>query len=72
MAALFAVLHEGEPMPEQAPTLQQAILWIARLGGFLALKSDCSPGLKVLWRRWSRLTDIVRTWSIAQRHFSPL
>jgi Transposase Tn5 dimerisation domain len=69
--ALFAVMHEGEAMPNQAPTLQQAILWIARLGGFLARKRDGSPGVKVLWRGWSRLTDIVRTWSIAQRHFSP-
>ena len=69
--ALFAVMHEGKSMPEQAPTLEQAILWIARLGGFLARKRDGAPGVKVLWRGWSRLTDIVRTWSIAQRHFSP-
>ena len=29
--ALHAVVCQGEPLPSQAPTLQQAVLWIARL-----------------------------------------
>jgi len=69
--ALHAVVCTGEDMPTQAPTLQQAVLWIARLGGFLARKRDGFPGVKVLWLGWSRLTDIVRTWLIAKEHFSP-
>lgn len=68
--ALYAVLHEGEAIPPQTPTLQQAILWIARLGGFLARKRDGAPGVKVIWRGWSRLTDVIHTWNIAKRHFS--
>lgn len=68
--ALHAVVCTGEAMPTQAPTLQQAVLWIARLGGFLARNRDGAPGVKVLWLGWSRLTDIVRTWVIAKEHFS--
>ena len=32
------------------PTIRQAIVWIAQLGGFLARKGDGEPGLKTLWR----------------------
>jgi len=32
------------------PTLQEAMIWVARLGGFLARKGDGLPGLKTLWR----------------------
>ena len=41
------------------PTLQQAVMWIARLGGFLARKSDGNPGLKTLWRGLKRLGDLM-------------
>ncbi|MBL7993418.1 MAG: hypothetical protein JNN25_18415 [Candidatus Kapabacteria bacterium] len=69
--ALHAVVCTGEDMPTEAQTLEQAVLWIARLGGFLARKRDGFPRVKVLWLGWSRLTDIVRTWLIAKEHFSP-
>jgi IS4 transposase len=32
------------------PTLREAMIWVARLGGFLARKGDGLPGLKTLWR----------------------
>ena len=41
-----AVVCTGEAMPTEAPTLEQAVLWIARLGGFLARKRDGFPGGK--------------------------
>jgi hypothetical protein len=62
--ALYAYHHKTTHLPDQPPTLQQATLWLARLGGFLARKSDGEPGVKVLWRGWLRLADIVQTWLI--------
>lgn len=47
-------------------TIQQAMLYIAKLGGFLARKRDGMPGIKVLWRGWIRLTDITNTWRLAK------
>lgn len=44
---------------EQPPTLQQAVRWIAQLGGFLARKHDGEPGVKTLWRGLRRLDDMV-------------
>jgi hypothetical protein len=41
------------------PTLHQAMLWIARLGGFLARKGDGEPGLKTLWRGYTKLHHML-------------
>lgn len=60
--ALYAFVHQTPLWPEQPPSLAQATLWLAQLGGFLGRKSDGSPGVQVLWRGWSRLVDIVHTW----------
>ena len=49
----------GQPLPEQAPRLRQAVRWIARLGGFLGRKHDGEPGVKVLWRGLQTLQAMV-------------
>ena len=41
------------------PTMRQAMLWIARLGGFLARKGDGEPGLKTLWRGYTKLHHML-------------
>ena len=62
--ALFAFIKRTQRLPADPPSLRQAIRWIAQLGGFLGRKGDGEPGVKVLWRGWSRLQDIVATWTI--------
>lgn len=62
--ALYAFHHRSQRLPSQPPSLHQATRWIAQLGGFLARKGDGEPGVKVLWRGWTRLHDIADTWSI--------
>ena len=58
LAALYTFLHK-QPIPDSlAPTIHQAIRWIAQLGGFLNRKRDGEPGVTVIWRGWQRLTDI--------------
>lgn len=63
--ALYAFIHRSQSVPDTAPSLRQAVRWIGQLGGFLARKGDGEPGVKVLWRGWTRLQDIVQTWSIS-------
>ncbi|MBC7913367.1 MAG: IS4 family transposase [Pyrinomonadaceae bacterium] len=41
------------------PTLQQAVVMLARLGGFLARKNDGPPGIKNLWRGMQKLHVIL-------------
>lgn len=55
----------GDPTPAtECPTQAQAIRWIAQLGGFIGRKRDGQPGVKVLWRGWQRLQDIVAIWKL--------
>jgi hypothetical protein len=59
LAALYTFLHK-QPMPDSLlPTVHQATLWVAQLGGFLARKHDGAPGVTVIWRGWQRLADIA-------------
>jgi len=41
-------------------TQQNLWIHIARLGGFLARKSDGNPGWQTLWRGWNRLREMTR------------
>jgi hypothetical protein len=62
--ALYAYVRRTRQLPSSPPTLRQATRWIAQLGGFLGRKGDGDPGVKVLWRGWQRLQDIVAAWQI--------
>jgi hypothetical protein len=50
---------------EKASDIGEVVVWIARLGGFLARKSDGMPGTLTLWRGWKRLTDLTEGWNLA-------
>ncbi len=60
--ALYCYIHGTPIPPAEPPSLNQAVRWIAQLGGFLGRKHDNEPGVKVLWRGWQRLHDIAETW----------
>jgi len=59
---LYTVSLQSSLLPLSPPSLHQAVLWIAQLGGFLARAGDGHPGVKVLWRGWSKLQDQVELW----------
>jgi hypothetical protein len=68
----LACHHLGCPSPpKQPPTLAQAVLWIAQLGGFLARRGDGFPGVKTIWRGLSRLADLVSMWRLIRRKPHP-
>jgi hypothetical protein len=52
---LYMLIHKRDHIPEEPPTLQQAVQWIGRLGGHLGRKSDGPPGLKTVWRGYQQL-----------------
>jgi transposase-like protein/transposase Tn5 family protein len=59
----WQVLHrKANPkvvLPQQPPTLREAVRQVARLGGFLARRQDGEPGVKTLWRGLRRLQDLL-------------
>jgi hypothetical protein len=56
---LYRVANKSEVIPEKPPSTEEAILLLARLGGFLGRKNDGDPGPTALWRGWSRLQDML-------------
>lgn len=55
---LYVTTWQAQP-PPVPPSLREMTRALARLGGFLGRKHDGEPGVKVIWRGWKRLTDIV-------------
>ena len=47
---LYRVAKKTKKLPEKPPTIKEAVVMIAKLGGFLARKSDGFPGVTVIWR----------------------
>lgn len=58
--ALYLLTHHEPWKAASPPTLQNAVLWLARLGGYLARSADGPPGVLVLWRGWTTLLPAVR------------
>lgn len=52
------ILNKLRP-PDKPPKLNEVVRLVARLGGFLARKSDGEPGVKTIWLGMQRLLDCV-------------
>jgi len=55
----------NRPIDAPAPTLDEAIRVIAKLGGFIGRKSDGEPGTETLWRGLLRLDGMTEGWRLA-------
>ncbi len=64
---LWCHVHQRTDPPPVAPTVRQAVRWIARLGGFLCRKSDGEPGTMTLWRGWEQLEAMTKMWQLCHR-----
>jgi hypothetical protein len=62
--ALYCAIHHTPTPPPTPPTLQQAVHWVARLGGFLARRGDGEPGVTVLWKGFQHLADLTTMYCI--------
>jgi hypothetical protein len=60
--ALVGFIHQTPIAPDKPPTLREAIVMVARLGGFLNRKSDGEPGTDAMWRGLQRLDDITKAY----------
>ena len=47
---LYRAAKKTKNIPEEPPTIYEAVVMIAKLGGFLGRKSDGFPGVEVMWR----------------------
>lgn len=60
--ALWCYRHEKATPPSRPPSVQEAVRWIAQLGGFLGRKRDGEPGSIVVWRGLQQLQAITMAW----------
>lgn len=61
--ALYCRIHQTPKPCAQPPTLQEAVRWIGKLGGFIGRKSDGEPGAMTMWRGFQVLyasTDMFK------------
>ena len=56
---LYRVAKKTKELPEKPPTIKEAVVMIAKLGGFLGRKSDGDPGVTVMWRGLAKLYTIL-------------
>lgn len=63
-ATLYMLINGNNQMPEQPPSLQQAVMWIGRLGGHLGRKSDGPPGLKTVWQGYQQLCHAASVYEL--------
>jgi len=61
---LHMLIHNNSNIPEKPPCLQQAVMWIGRLGGHLGRKSDGPSGLKTVWRGYEQLCHAASVYEI--------
>ncbi len=62
--ALCVQASGGGAAPMESPTIKEAVLMIAKLGGFLGRKSDGDPGSDVLWRGLAKLKIYATAWRV--------
>src|SRR6266542_2950510 len=61
---LYMLIHGNNQISKQPPTLQQAVMWIGRLGGHLGRKSDGPPGLKTVWQGYQQLCHAASVYEL--------
>jgi Transposase DNA-binding/Transposase Tn5 dimerisation domain len=61
---LYMLIYANYQIPQQAPSLQQAVMWIGRLGGHLGRKSDGPPGLKTVWQGYQQLCHAASVYEL--------
>ena len=61
---LYMLIHGNTQLPKQPPSLQQAVMWIGRLGGHLGRKSDGPPGLKTVWLGYQQLCHAATVYEL--------
>jgi hypothetical protein len=62
--ALWCTIHRCPTPPAEPPTVQEAVRWLARLGGHQGRAGDGQPGVTVLWKGFQHLADLTTMYRI--------
>lgn len=56
---LYKIANKTKVLPKDPPTIKEAVVMIAKLGGFLNRKGDGEPGVVVIWRGLAELQVVL-------------
>ena len=62
---LFLKANKNKSLPKKPPRIGDVVIWVAKLGSYLARRNDGPPGTITLWRGWKRLVDLTEGWNLA-------
>ena len=57
---LYCIANRTSTAPQTAPTIKEAVSYLAQLGGFLGRKGDGEPGAKVIWKGLNELHTVIK------------
>ena len=66
----LCVFYTKKLPPKKPPSIKEAVLMIAKLGGFLGRKSDGNPGTTTVWRGLARLEGLTLGFKAAEVAFN--
>jgi hypothetical protein len=68
---VLCCVNNKSPVPcGHPPTMKQCVIWIAKMGGYLARNNDGPPGVKNLWRGLQKLNTILKVITIQKQWLS--
>lgn len=57
---LYCIANRTSNAPQTAPSIKEAVSYLAKLGGFLGRKGDGEPGAKVIWKGLNELNTVLK------------
>ena len=60
--SVYKILNKKSELPSNPPKLQEFIVMIASLGGYVEFKNAPPPGVTVMWRGMLRMHDFSLAW----------
>ena len=69
--ALYCYIRKSPVLPEQPPSLGEAMRMVGRLGGHMGRKGDGPPGTQVLWRGLMHLYTATEMYAIVTKQYYP-
>ena len=64
---LYCIANKSKQPPQIAPTIQEAVRYLAKLGGFAGRKSDGDTGVKVIWKGYNVLQTVLNHYAFIPR-----
>ena len=64
----WIIIHQKKP-PKEPPSLQQIIILIAKMGGYLARKNDAPLGPKAIWQGITQLYHSINAIEMAKKTY---